>query len=191
MFHRTNTRVPINTASESQLRSLPGIGLRTAKAIMDYREKVGPIDEEKLLMIPYIRMSKELLDLIDFIPYGRQYPTTQYDEMDKFSDTFHRSSLHDSYYHGAQMPYADSDVNFNSRFPGCDKSYFRQDCTSAGTILPRTCDRHTNLKASIRLRDTRLGFQTSVLRERSDMLTEHLQIIRPIPIKVKVTGTCK
>ncbi|KAH3821787.1 hypothetical protein DPMN_123555 [Dreissena polymorpha] len=71
-------------------------------------------------MIPYIRMSKDLLDLIDFSPYGRQYLTTQHDEMDKFSDTFHRSSLHDFYYHGAQMPYADSDVNFNSRFLGRD-----------------------------------------------------------------------
>ncbi|KAH3821819.1 hypothetical protein DPMN_123587 [Dreissena polymorpha] len=120
MFHRTSTRVPINTASESQLRSLPGIGFRTVKAILDYREKVVPIDEEKLSMIPYIRMSKDLLDLIDFSPYGRQYLTTQHDEMDKFSDTFHRSSLHDFYYHGAQMPYADSDVNFNSRFLGRD-----------------------------------------------------------------------
>ncbi|KAH3695605.1 hypothetical protein DPMN_083062 [Dreissena polymorpha] len=51
--------------------------------------------------------------------------------MDKFSDTFHRSSLHDSYYHGAQMPYADSDVNSNSRFLGRDKSYFNHDYTSA------------------------------------------------------------
>ncbi|KAH3893183.1 hypothetical protein DPMN_017327 [Dreissena polymorpha] len=77
-------------------------------------------------------MSKDLLDLIDFTRYGRQYPTTQHDEMDKFSDTFHRSSLQDSYYHGAQMPYADSDVNFNSRFLSRDKPYLNQDYTSAG-----------------------------------------------------------
>ena len=137
MFHRTSTRVPINTASETQLRSLPGIGVRTAQAIIDYRERVGPIDEEKLAMIPYIRMSKDLLDLIDFTPYGRQFPTAQYDEMDTFSDDFHRSSLQDPYYHAAlrpQMAYADSDnANLINRSLSRDRPYFRQDYTSAGT----------------------------------------------------------
>ncbi|KAH3841277.1 hypothetical protein DPMN_114736 [Dreissena polymorpha] len=137
MFHRISTRIPINTASETQLRSLPGIGVRTAQAIIDYRERVGPIDEEKLAMTPYIRMSKDLLDLIDFIPYGRQFPTSQYDEMDKLSDDLHQSSLQDPYYRAASRPhmaYADSDnANLNNRFPGRDKSFFRQDYTSAGT----------------------------------------------------------
>ncbi|KAH3803008.1 hypothetical protein DPMN_156706 [Dreissena polymorpha] len=137
MFHRTSTRLPINTASEAQLRSLPGIGVRTAHAIIDYRERVGSIDEEKLAMVPYIRMSKDLLDLIDFTPYGRHFLTAQYDEMDKLSDDFHRSSLQDPYYRAASRPhmaYADSDnANLNNRFPGRDKSYFRHDCTSAGT----------------------------------------------------------
>ncbi|KAH3726331.1 hypothetical protein DPMN_052193 [Dreissena polymorpha] len=84
-------------------------------------------------------MSKDLLDLIDFTPYGRQFPTAQYDEMDKLSDDFHRSSLQDPYYRASSRPhnaYADSgDANLNNRFPGRDKSYFRQDYTSAGTDL--------------------------------------------------------
>ncbi|KAH3729961.1 hypothetical protein DPMN_055939 [Dreissena polymorpha] len=139
MFHPPSTRVPINTASETQLRSLPGIGARTANAIINYRERVGPIDEEQLSIIPYIRMSKDLLDLIDFTPYGREFPTAQHEDIDKLSDTFHRSrlqgpNLQNAYYHTdarPQMTYADN-VNMNNRFLSCDKPFFNNEYTSAG-----------------------------------------------------------
>lgn len=50
-------RVPINLASEEQLKSLSGIGPRTAKAIIDFRENVGPLTEHTLPTIPYISVS--------------------------------------------------------------------------------------------------------------------------------------
>ncbi|KAH3794871.1 hypothetical protein DPMN_148409 [Dreissena polymorpha] len=59
------------------------------------------------------------------------------------------------------MPYADSDVNFNSRFLSRDKPYLNQDYTSAGADVdyPATYLRSTyHQKASILLRDTCLGF---------------------------------
>ncbi|KAH3794885.1 hypothetical protein DPMN_148423 [Dreissena polymorpha] len=86
-------------------------------------------------------MSKELLDLIDFTPYGREIPTAQHEEIDKLSDTFHRSRLQgphlkDAYYYTAarpQMAYADSDdVNMNNRFLSRDKPFFNQEYTSGG-----------------------------------------------------------
>ncbi|MES9970666.1 MAG: hypothetical protein ABW092_11580, partial [Candidatus Thiodiazotropha sp.] len=59
-------KIPINLANEEELKSLPGIGPRTARAVLDFLETVGRIDEHNLSCIPYIRISRELLDLIDF-----------------------------------------------------------------------------------------------------------------------------
>ncbi|MCS7251527.1 MAG: ComEA family DNA-binding protein [Anaerolineae bacterium] len=48
-------RLDVNTASVAELERLPGIGSRTAQAIVDYRLKHGPFQRlEDLLMVPGI-----------------------------------------------------------------------------------------------------------------------------------------
>ena len=56
----------INQASVDELKRLPGIGARTAESIVAYRRSVGWLTEESFRSIPYIRMSPELLELVDF-----------------------------------------------------------------------------------------------------------------------------
>lgn len=50
-----STRLDLNTASVEELERLPGIGPRTAQAIVDYRLKHGPFRRlEDLLAVPGI-----------------------------------------------------------------------------------------------------------------------------------------
>ena len=86
-------KIPINLASEAELRSLPGIGPRTARAVIEYRETVGQIDEHNLANIPYIRISRELLDLIDFSVDGSGRIIRQQAEIDQITDAIDRANL--------------------------------------------------------------------------------------------------
>lgn len=52
----SDTRININTATKSQLMTLPGIGSAKADIILDYREKEGAFDTiEDLMKIPGIK----------------------------------------------------------------------------------------------------------------------------------------
>ena len=52
-------KININTANETQLDSLPGIGIATAKLIVDYRNKNGSFKViEDIMKIPGIKQSK-------------------------------------------------------------------------------------------------------------------------------------
>ena len=54
-----NEKVNINTADEVQLSSLSGIGVKTAKKIIDFREENGPfLTTEDLMKVPGIGESK-------------------------------------------------------------------------------------------------------------------------------------
>ena len=66
--------VDLNTASAAQLSQVPGIGMGTAKAILQFRQKSGPFERvEDLLAIrgisarkleqirPYVNISKPIL----------------------------------------------------------------------------------------------------------------------------------
>jgi hypothetical protein len=59
-------KVNINTVSFDELTSLPGIGPKTAQTIIKFRENFRLIDEKQLSAIPHIRMSNQLVDMIDF-----------------------------------------------------------------------------------------------------------------------------
>ena len=93
-------KIPINLASEAELKSLPGIGPRTARAVIEYRETVGQIDEHNLANIPYIRISRELLDLIDFSVDGSGRITRQQAEIDQITDAIDRTKLYPTNQHG-------------------------------------------------------------------------------------------
>ncbi|MBR5058460.1 MAG: helix-hairpin-helix domain-containing protein, partial [Clostridiales bacterium] len=54
-----NGKVNINTADEKQLSSLSGIGEKTARKIIGYREENGPfVTTEDLMKVPGIGESK-------------------------------------------------------------------------------------------------------------------------------------
>ncbi|MDF1611168.1 ComEA family DNA-binding protein [Stygiobacter electus] len=56
---KTNKIIKINTASENEIGSLPGIGIKTAKNIIEYRNKKGSISKaEELLNVKGIGKSK-------------------------------------------------------------------------------------------------------------------------------------
>ena len=69
-------KVPINSCGFEQLLTLPGVGPKIAKSIMDLRDKGTYIDLETLCLLPYLRLTSELLEMIDFGPRG---PPTQGD----------------------------------------------------------------------------------------------------------------
>lgn len=108
-------RVPINLASEEQLKSLPGIGPRTAKAIIDFRENVGPLTEHTLPTIPYIRISRDLLDLVDFTTEPTA-SATQQDEIDRLVQAVDRANLKGPSFNRSvpTSPYKPTDTYFPS-----------------------------------------------------------------------------
>ena len=67
-------KVPINSCGFEQLLTLPGVGPKIANGIMDLRDKGLYIDLETLCLLPYLRVTKELLDLVDFGPKGPPTP---------------------------------------------------------------------------------------------------------------------
>lgn len=85
-------KVRINEASFEELTSLPGIGHKTAHAILEIRDKYGLIDEETLQSIPHIRISRELLSLVDFYPADeRRY---QKGPLERITEAINRADLH-------------------------------------------------------------------------------------------------
>ncbi len=65
--HATDLYVNINNAGINELSSLPGIGIKTAETIIDYRESVGRFTSiEQLLEVPGIGEGK-LQQIRDFI----------------------------------------------------------------------------------------------------------------------------
>ena len=86
-------KISSNLANGKELKSLPGIWPRTAKAIIEYKDTVGSIDEHTLSSIPYIRISRELLDLLDFSMDCSVRITRQQAEIDRFTDTIDRANL--------------------------------------------------------------------------------------------------
>lgn len=58
-FRMTPSKVNINTANETELDTLPGIGTATAKLIIDYRTQNGVFKKiEDIMKIPGIKQSK-------------------------------------------------------------------------------------------------------------------------------------
>ena len=116
-----SVRINVNEASVDELKTLPGVGHKTADSIVAYRTNVGWLNEDSFKAIPYIRVSAQLLQLVDFtIP--DQY--RQREEIDRVSVAIdesvrRRSPLH---YRGLsssdwQMPPVQSDEYSTRRSP--------------------------------------------------------------------------
>ena len=58
--------VDIDTAPVTELQTVPGIGARTAQAIVVYRELHGSITPDAFARIPYIRLSSQMWAMIRF-----------------------------------------------------------------------------------------------------------------------------
>ena len=86
-----SNKININTATYDELISLPGIGPRTAKAIIELRETYGSVDREQLAEIPYIRLSYELLQILDFSQSDAA--DRQKYEIDRISERIDRADL--------------------------------------------------------------------------------------------------
>ena len=93
----------INRATYAQLINLPGIGPKTAQAILEYRDLHGDITPEILSSIPYIRFSNNLISLLDFSiedthmsderdPQLEAF-NTQQQQIDSLTETIDRASL--------------------------------------------------------------------------------------------------
>lgn len=87
MAHRIN----VNTASIDELKTLPGIGIRTAESIIAYRTSVGWLNEDSFTAIPYLRVSPELLDMVTFSLPERYQQQEEISRMTKAVDRAARS----------------------------------------------------------------------------------------------------
>lgn len=58
--------IPINFAGEGELQQLPGVGLRIARHIVQYREENFPITLANIEQIPRLKPSEKLYKLINF-----------------------------------------------------------------------------------------------------------------------------
>jgi len=60
------TKVKINTCSRWELLRLPGVGNKIADNICNMREEGVQFNKERLANIPYLVISPELFDMIDY-----------------------------------------------------------------------------------------------------------------------------
>jgi len=63
-------RIKINECSYRDLTALPGVGRANAEAIMDMREHYGSLKQEHLSLLPRLRVTGALLEMLDFEEYS-------------------------------------------------------------------------------------------------------------------------
>jgi predicted DNA-binding helix-hairpin-helix protein len=63
------TRVLINVCSIEELMSLPGIGAKGADNILELREAKGDLELEDLNQVPYLRLTPQLINCLDFTSF--------------------------------------------------------------------------------------------------------------------------
>jgi hypothetical protein len=63
------TRVLINVCSIEELMSLPGIGAKGADKILELREAKGDLELEDLNQVPYLRLTTQLINCLDFTSF--------------------------------------------------------------------------------------------------------------------------
>ena len=62
-------RVLINICSIEELMSVPGIGAKEADTILELREAKGDLELDDLNQVPYLRITPQLLDCLDFTSF--------------------------------------------------------------------------------------------------------------------------
>jgi hypothetical protein len=62
-------RVLINICSIEELMSVPGIGAKEADKILELREAKGDLELDDLNQVPYLRITPQLLDCLDFTSF--------------------------------------------------------------------------------------------------------------------------
>ncbi len=60
------SKVKINQCDHKPLMTLPNVGAKLSMSLIYHRERHGNVTEEILRKIPYLRVTPELLDRIDF-----------------------------------------------------------------------------------------------------------------------------
>lgn len=64
------TKIKINSCPIDYLLLLPGVGRLTAERIMSFTQQYGNINASDLIEIPRLKLTRQLLDMIDFSPVG-------------------------------------------------------------------------------------------------------------------------
>jgi predicted DNA-binding helix-hairpin-helix protein len=59
----------INICSIEELMSLPGIGAKGADKILELREAKGDLELDDLNQVPYLRLTPQLIDCLDFTSF--------------------------------------------------------------------------------------------------------------------------
>jgi hypothetical protein len=62
-------RVFINNCSIEELMSVPGVGAKGADKILELREAKGDLELDDLNQVPYLRITPQLLDCLDFTSF--------------------------------------------------------------------------------------------------------------------------
>jgi hypothetical protein len=65
----SNPQVFINNCSIEELMSVPGIGVKVVDKILELREAKGDLELDDLNQVPYLRITPQLLDCLDFTSF--------------------------------------------------------------------------------------------------------------------------
>ena len=65
-------RVLINICSNEELMSLPGIGAKGVDKILELREAKGDLELDDLNQVPYLRITQQLIDCLDFTSFDNK-----------------------------------------------------------------------------------------------------------------------